>query len=216
MGEGNTIGTAVIFEDHQLFAETFSCLLESMELFSQVSCFSSGGTFLDFLSTNPGSEYYLFIDFFIENGNAIHLLSEVRKVAPTAHVIVVSSVSSPLLIRKILSSKVDGFISKVDGKDEIRACLSSIARKKTYISTVTKKLLENDVPHSADKSFTPRELEILALVSKGKSTAEIADCLNLSVHTVMTHRKNMLSKTGAGTITDVVIFAIGAGLIQQG
>ena len=53
-----------------------------------------------------------------------------------------------------------------------------------------------------------REQEILTAVAKGKSNKEIADEFNLSIHTVITHRKNISHKLGINSISGLTIYAI--------
>lgn len=66
---------------------------------------------------------------------------------------------------------------------------------------------------NADKTFTRRELEIIRLVVTNKSTQEIAETLNISKHTVQTHRKNILRKSGSVSMQDLVIKSIREGWI---
>ena len=61
--------------------------------------------------------------------------------------------------------------------------------------------------------ISERELEILQLISVGKSSKSIADSLCISEHTVSTHRKNMLKKTGCQTSHELVRYAIANGLM---
>ena len=58
-------------------------------------------------------------------------------------------------------------------------------------------------------------LDVLKLVAKGLTNKEIADELNLSVHTVITHRKNITSKTNIKSISGLTIYAMLNKLIQQ-
>lgn len=58
--------------------------------------------------------------------------------------------------------------------------------------------------------LTPREREILALVAAGRSTKEIARTLDLSPRTVETHRANLAEKLGAGSVAEMVRFALEA------
>lgn len=59
-----------------------------------------------------------------------------------------------------------------------------------------------------------REKEILVLILKEHTTVEIAALLSLSVHTVDTHRKNILRKTKSGTLVALIKYAIKEGLIE--
>ncbi|WP_028980421.1 LuxR C-terminal-related transcriptional regulator [Sporocytophaga myxococcoides] len=63
-------------------------------------------------------------------------------------------------------------------------------------------------------SFTKRELEILQLLSKGKSSYDVAALLSISEHTVFNHRKNMLEKSEKKNTAELISFAINRGFIQ--
>ncbi|GIV26347.1 MAG: response regulator transcription factor [Bacteroidia bacterium] len=56
--------------------------------------------------------------------------------------------------------------------------------------------------------ITNREREIIQLIAEGKSNKEIAEVLNISVHTVLTHRKNIMKKTHANNTAGLVLFAL--------
>jgi DNA-binding CsgD family transcriptional regulator len=62
--------------------------------------------------------------------------------------------------------------------------------------------------HSATASLTERETEVLKLVALGNASKEIADKLNISTHTVITHRKNITEKLGIKSISGLTVFAI--------
>ena len=62
--------------------------------------------------------------------------------------------------------------------------------------------------------LTPREEEVVKLVAEGHSTREIADLLHIAVKTVERHRANVLDKLGMRDRTQLVRYAIRAGLIE--
>lgn len=70
-----------------------------------------------------------------------------------------------------------------------------------------------DFPYHENGTLSDREMEILRLISKGLSSKQVAETLNISLHTVNTHRKNMLKKTGHKDSTALVYFAKSNGLI---
>ncbi|HOU67327.1 MAG TPA: response regulator transcription factor [Paludibacteraceae bacterium] len=67
-----------------------------------------------------------------------------------------------------------------------------------------------------NSDLSQREKEVLVLVAKGKINKEIADSLNLSIHTVMTHRKNITRKTGIKSISGLTVYALLNNLIGEG
>jgi len=61
---------------------------------------------------------------------------------------------------------------------------------------------------------TKRETEILALVVAGNTSQQIADLLEISIHTVSNHRKSILVKTRSSNITELMLWAVRNGLIR--
>ena len=87
-------------------------------------------------------------------------------------------------------------------------------------STIVRKLrgaLEgrSETPRSEGEELTPREKEILVCVAKGMLNKEIADVCNLSIHTVITHRKNITRKTGIKTVAGLTVYALLNNLIDM-
>jgi DNA-binding CsgD family transcriptional regulator len=64
------------------------------------------------------------------------------------------------------------------------------------------------------ETLSKREKEILRYLSQGKSIKEIADLVHLSPFTVLTHRKNISSKTGIKTLAGLTVYSISIGLIS--
>lgn len=62
--------------------------------------------------------------------------------------------------------------------------------------------------------LTDREVEVLALVAAGKLNKEIADCLNIGLTTVITHRKNIMEKLGAKSVSALTIYAVMHGYVD--
>lgn len=67
--------------------------------------------------------------------------------------------------------------------------------------------------NSGSASVTPRELEILTLLSEGKTSSQIGGILYISESTVTTHRKNMLKKFGLNNTSELIAYAFKAGIL---
>jgi DNA-binding CsgD family transcriptional regulator len=61
---------------------------------------------------------------------------------------------------------------------------------------------------STGNQLTEREIDVLKEIVKGKSNKEIAEFLNISIHTVITHRKNITQKTGIKSQSGLTIYSI--------
>lgn len=86
--------------------------------------------------------------------------------------------------------------------------------------TMVRKLRESiasheEAPESEGHDLSQREKEILVCVAKGMLNKEIADHCNLSIHTVITHRKNITRKTGIKTVAGLTVYALLNNLIDS-
>ncbi|MBN2635458.1 MAG: response regulator transcription factor [Prolixibacteraceae bacterium] len=81
--------------------------------------------------------------------------------------------------------------------------------------TVNKLLQENngDDQNSMQEILSGREIDVLKLLAKGLANKEIADQLNISIHTVISHRKNISQKTGIKSVSGLTIYAVTQKLI---
>ena len=70
-------------------------------------------------------------------------------------------------------------------------------------------------PESEGYDLSAREKDILVCVAKGMLNKEIADHYNISIHTVITHRKNITRKTGIKTVAGLTVYALLNNLIDS-
>jgi DNA-binding CsgD family transcriptional regulator len=82
-------------------------------------------------------------------------------------------------------------------------------------------LLEDYVRQIRDKQvedsyelLTPREREILQLLAEGKTNKDVANILHLSIHTVDTHRGNILQKLNLHGVPELILYAVRKGIIS--
>ena len=67
----------------------------------------------------------------------------------------------------------------------------------------------------ANYELSRRETDVLVLVARGMTNKEIADALNVSIHTVISHRKNIMHKTGIKSVAGLTVYAILHNLIDE-
>jgi NarL family two-component system response regulator LiaR len=63
--------------------------------------------------------------------------------------------------------------------------------------------------------LSPREVDVLRLIAAGKSNQDIADTLHISLHTVATHVRNILAKTGSANRTEAAAYAMRCGIVSE-
>ena len=78
-------------------------------------------------------------------------------------------------------------------------------------------LNNNDESSSQNESvdLSNRETDVLICVAKGMTNKDISDMLNISVHTVVTHRKNIVKKTGIKSVSGLTVYALLNNLVEE-
>ncbi len=97
----------------------------------------------------------------------------------------------------------DATIQITDSSEQIAETIHQLSVNKCHCSNC----------HQSE-SLTSREIDILRQITLGLSNKEIADKLNISVHTVVSHRKNIICKTGIKSQAGLTIYAISNKIIS--
>lgn len=202
----NTNAIAIVFDDHLLFADSFSALIERLDLFSSVHTANEEKDLIHFLLKNSQSKIYLFLDYYLKNNNGLPMINEARRLNKHITIIVVSSVISPVTIKNILDYKPNGFVSKSSGFNVILECLTVVSEGGQYISPAIAGIVAN-INLTEKIPFTARELEILHYFAQGFSIAQTAERTHLSKHTIVAHRRKMMSKVHVNSITELLSYA---------
>lgn len=100
--------------------------------------------------------------------------------------------------------------------DKLVLLSSPVVGMSSLVARVTKTLDQDSYIRKHYRKFselTPREKEIMALLASGKSSAEIADALFISLYTVSTHRRNIIRKIECRTFAELLRFAMAFDLV---
>lgn len=146
-------------------------------------------------------------------------VEEIKRAAPEVKVLVISEDDEKSAIYEVLERGVSSFLTKTCGEEEIIDAVNATARgQKFFCTKVLDYLLEKSFAkedNCAPTPLTPREIEIVQLVAKGLIAKEIADVLNLSPHTVYTHRKKIMKKLKLSTSSELVLYAVHNGIVEN-
>ncbi|MEO1712327.1 MAG: response regulator transcription factor, partial [Bacteroidota bacterium] len=122
-------------------------------------------------------------------------------------------------ISKMTKVGVDGYLLKNTKLEEITQAIEAVHEGQKYFKgIVLNKIIEfSNADQSVDPAelLTRRELEILKLLAQGKQTTEIADALYISIHTVNSHRKNMIKKLKLRNTAELISFSYQNELLQS-
>ena len=95
----------------------------------------------------------------------------------------------------------NGFVNKGSSLAELLQAIEQVLDGETHFPATA---LAEEAPTADGGLLTPKELEVLGLLSQGLSNLQIADRLHISNKTVSTHKKNIQRKTGAGNLLELV------------
>jgi DNA-binding NarL/FixJ family response regulator len=137
---------------------------------------------------------------------------------PTIQLLVISSDENKENIYDVINSGVLRFLTKKCDAHEINEAFRAIIRgEKFFCSSIFNFIFEMSFSQNSYSSnplpLSARELEIVQLIAKGLIAKEISKKLNLSTHTVYTHRKNIMEKLKLRRSSELVLFAINKGLL---
>jgi DNA-binding NarL/FixJ family response regulator len=135
---------------------------------------------------------------------------------PKANWILFSDELSLPFLKRIYLEKMFGMLLKNSSLDEVKQALISSRECKRYICPRLMQFISvSKVPKDTEKmTLTPSEQEILKLIALGKSVKEIADERFSSVHTIMTHKKNIFRKLEVNNIHEATKYALRSGLVD--
>jgi len=136
----------------------------------------------------------------------------------TTPVLVLTNSLTRVELAGLDSIGIKNILFKSSGEAELLTAVEyTLQGKKFYGREVMEILLEKGdwkkVLHE-NTSLTAAEIEIVRLIADGKTTKEIASRKNVSFHTIMTHRKNIFRKARVNNASELVMYAIRAGIID--
>ena len=143
---------------------------------------------------------------------------------PRPHVLVLTTFDLDDYVYEALAAGASGFLLKDVPEDQLVAAIRMAADGGAIFSpSVTRRLIEEisqrarpKEPPAALDELTPREVEVLGLVARGLSNAEIAETLVVSEHTAKTHVAHILGKLGLRDRVQAVVVAYESGLVSPG
>ncbi|MCB0522180.1 MAG: response regulator transcription factor [Lewinellaceae bacterium] len=210
----NTV-TAIIADSQYLIRVGLRHILDAMPSVEVVGEACHERQLVDLLKKYQPS--IVVLDYDQEDKFSPETVEKIRKFSPCTNVLVISGDDDKKTIYQVLESGVSSYLSKqCDEKEIMDAVMATSKGEKFYCTNVLNYLLEKSFPKNLACSATPlspREIEIVRLVASGLIAKEIAGKLNLSTHTIYTHRKNIMKKLQIGSTSELVLYAVNEGIV---
>jgi NarL family two-component system response regulator LiaR len=152
--------------------------------------------------------------------DGIGALRLLRDAAPASRVIVLTSFGEDERLFTALRAGATGYLLKdVEPAELVRAIRTAHAGQSSLSPAVAARVIEelaSGGQRGAVDELTPRELEVLCLIARGRSNKRIALELGVAEKTVKTHVSHVLAKLGLSDRTQAALFAVREGIVSQG
>ena len=199
----------VICEDHDLTSDGLRVLISSHPEFVVVGhCRNSNDLMPLIEETSP---HILILDLNLGHEDGFSILEKLRPAYANLRVLILTMFDDDHLVEKSKRLRANGYLVKSASSQELIEALHGVLRVNFYESPLAHQHRMNGSKKREDfiekMKLTKRETEIIRLVAKGKTPEEISTELFLSLHTVRTHKKNILKKLDLPSTADLVRFA---------
>ncbi len=201
--------TILVVDDHDLLREGVSSCLAAFEDLEVIGESSSGEDGLAAAARLDPD--VVVIDLIMPGIGGVEAIRQMRAANASIGLLALSTFASGDLIREAIGAGASGYLVKsVDTEGLAQAVRDVAAGRGSFSSDVTRVLAAptSDTIGVAAQ-FTGRQAEVADLMAAGRSNAEIADALNLSVFTVKNHVSNILMKLHAQSRTEATAIILG-------
>lgn len=198
----------LIADDHALFLSGLSLILQGLVPDAVIDTADSYGSLL---SAAKKKYNLILLDVAMPGGQLKPTLQELVHLQPNVPIVLLSAITDKKLIAEALHIGAKGFIPKTSSSSLLMNALKLILDGGTYLPS---ELLNDTADSSGDQvsldtALTPRQIDVLKLLSLGKSNKEIALLLKLSEGTVKLHVTAILRALDVSNRTEAVIKAKG-------
>ena len=185
----------IIIDDHKLFTNGLSSILESIGL-RVMSTFKNGKEAVLYLQNNEID--IVFSDINMPKMDGLKLCKRLKRDKVKAKIIMLSMYEDLNIIKEAFDCGASAYLSKNTEKKEIIKAVEKILNNKKYVN---KRLLKKKEEEKEEEDtftikykLTLREREVLQLLLDESSNRQIGKALDISIRTVETHRKNIMLK----------------------
>ncbi|AZD30892.1 response regulator [Pseudomonas chlororaphis] len=205
----------LLVDDHSLIRAGVRALVMDIPGYAVIGEANDGAQVLEMVERL--SPDIILLDISMKDVSGLEALKKLKVVHPQSKVLILSMHTDPALIMQTLESGAHGYLLKDTTANELEHALDALRNNERYLSpaiahtVINQALIRVQKPHPEPvetHNLTARQLEILRLIVRGKSTREIAQGLGLSIKTVETHRSQIMKRLQIYDVAGLVLFAV--------
>jgi DNA-binding NarL/FixJ family response regulator len=207
----------LIADDHKIIREGLRALIEKkpgMEVIGEVENGRKAVQLVQELLID-----IIVMDIAMPDLNGIEATRQIVARAPSIKVIALSMHSDKRFVVEMLKAGASGFLLKDCAFEELIYAIKAVRANRTYLSPKIADMMIKDYVRllpmeelSVFSILTPRQRQVLQLLTEGKGTNQIAHDLQVSVKTVETYRQQIMDKLNIHSIAELTKYAIREGL----
>jgi two-component system invasion response regulator UvrY len=207
----------LITDDHPIVRQGIRQILEDDKFlrFGLIEEAVNGKELLEKIKTTVFD--VILLDISLPGRGGLELLSDVKKIAPTTAVLILSIYPEDQYAIRALKLGASGYLTKASAPEELIEGIIKVSEGGRYLTSsltesIAINLFNNDnIP--LHNRLSIRELEVITHLAEGKTLSNIATDLSLSPKTISTYRERILVKLNLKTTSDIIRYAIKEGLV---
>ena len=204
----------LIADDHKMFAQGLAGLLE--DEFDLVGIVENGQALLD--EVDKVQPDLIIVDISMPVLNGLDAVRRLMQKQSTAKVVFLTMHADTRLLREAFQSGGVGYVLKQSAGEELIFALREVMAGRKYISPTIERERERESQtpsapvYKENFTLTPRQREVLQLLSAGYTMKEIASRLNISTRTAESYKYQIMEGLGAQSTAELIQYAIKLGL----
>lgn len=194
----------LIVEDHPIVINGLIKLFDTSTEINIMGAVQNGKDCITFIQTKQPD--IILLDISLPDANGVDICKSVKTTYPQIKVLALTTFMQRDYVTKMIKSGASGYVLKNSPGEEIIEGIISVMQGKTFLCEEITRMMKKQ---EKDKMYlSNRETEVLSLIAEGLTTQEISNKLFLSVFTIETHRKNLLTKLNARNMVSLIKIAI--------
>jgi len=202
----------LVVDDHAVVRKGLVQILADLDVMRGVTLdeATSGAEMLQ--AVGDGSYDFVLLDIALPDMNGLDVLKQVHRLCPDLPVLMLSIYPEKQYAVRSLQAGASGYLSKESAPEELLTAVRQVLSGGRYISqnvaeSLTDSLLRDRSEPTLD-SLSDREYQVLCMFGQGKTVTQIADYLSISVKTVSTYRRRILTKLDLTTTAELIQYAV--------
>ena len=209
--------TILLADDHAILRQGLRRILESYPEFEVVAEAATGVQAVELAREHQPD--VAIIDVAMPELNGLEATAQILKRVPRTAVLILSMYNDSRYVSRAVKAGARGYLLKDSVEQDLVEAIQRAGQGKSFFSPAVANLLElsnGAIPPVEDRYelLTERERQVYQLLAEGNNNKDIASLLNLSLHTVETHRTRIMEKLDVHSSAELVLSAVRRGLVR--